>query len=144
MTPTQLLFSFSGRINRAKYWLIALVFIVVSVIAIALALFAGGMGTAIVVGFILYIPMLWIALAVGAKRLHDRNKSGWWMLLFYIAPGILQTTAEYVGDMGFVLNIIGTALGIWGLIELGLLRGTEGANQYGPDPLQPNLGTQPA
>ncbi|TGR16409.1 DUF805 domain-containing protein, partial [Mesorhizobium sp. M8A.F.Ca.ET.197.01.1.1] len=48
-----------------------------------------------------------------AKRWHDRNKSGWWTLI-----GLIP--------------IIG---GIWLLIELGILEGTRGANQYGPDPL---------
>jgi hypothetical protein len=47
-----------------------------------------------------------------AKRYHDRDKSAWWILIC-------------------LLPIIG---GIWQLIELGCLRGTEGSNDYGPDP----------
>jgi hypothetical protein len=42
---------------------------------------------------ILYIPLIWIGLAIGAKRLHDRDKSAWWLLVFYAAPGILSTPA---------------------------------------------------
>ena len=33
---------------------------------------------------IVVIPMLVSGIAVGIKRLHDRNKSGWWLLLFYL------------------------------------------------------------
>lgn len=35
----------------------------------------------------------------------------------------------------FAYRGVELAIGIWGLIELGLLRGTEGQNQYGPDPM---------
>jgi hypothetical protein len=55
---------------------------------------------------------MWICLAVMAKRYHDRGKSAWWILIFLIP-------------------IVG---GIWQWIELGLLRGDEGSNDYGPDP----------
>jgi uncharacterized membrane protein YhaH (DUF805 family) len=57
--------------------------------------------------------LLYPSLALYAKRWHDRGKSGWWTLI-----GLIP--------------VIG---GIWILIELGILRGTNGPNQYGPDPL---------
>ena len=55
----------------------------------------------------------WISIAVAVKRYHDRNKSGWWVLIVFVP-------------------IIG---GLWYLIECGFLRGTPGPNNYGPDPL---------
>ena len=60
----------------------------------------------------LYVPLIWISLALGVKRWHDRNKSGWWVLIGMIP-------------------IIGP---LWQFIEAGCMRGTVGANQYGPDP----------
>ena len=30
------------------------------------------------------------ALAVRRKRLHDRNKSAWWLLLFYVVPMLIS------------------------------------------------------
>src|SRR5262245_65137523 len=56
---------------------------------------------------ILYIPLVWIGLAIGAKRLHDRDKSVWWLLVFYLLPGILSSAGNEVGDVGvIVLHII--------------------------------------
>ena len=37
--------------------------------------------------------------------------------------------------LGAVVALIGFAVSIWAIVELGILRGTIGANQYGPDPL---------
>jgi uncharacterized membrane protein YhaH (DUF805 family) len=56
---------------------------------------------------------LWPAIAIGAKRCHDRNKSGWFLLIFLIP-------------------VLGA---LWLLIELGFLRGTVGSNRFGPDHL---------
>ena len=56
--------------------------------------------------------LAWTHLAVFVKRWHDRDKSGWWMLINLI-PGIGQ---------------------LWTLIECGFLDGTVGPNTYGPDP----------
>ena len=75
----------------------------------AAALATKGMIPIIIVSLLFLYP----ALAVYAKRWHDRGKSGWWTLI-----GLVP--------------IIG---GIWLLVELGFLRGTEGPNQYGNDPL---------
>ena len=45
--------------------------------------------------FIAFTVVSWIsAFAVGVKRLHDRDKSGWWILLFYLAPSVLGSIAN--------------------------------------------------
>jgi uncharacterized membrane protein YhaH (DUF805 family) len=147
MPLSQLLFSFQGRLNRKPYWLTTLaiiaVFLVIIVLLIALAGGLGaltggasGLGAALIVLLIVYIPLLWIGLALGAKRLHDRNKSGWWLLVFWILPGVLQGIGDQIGTLGIVLMVAAFALSIWGLVEIGFLRGTVGPNQYGPDPLE--------
>jgi uncharacterized membrane protein YhaH (DUF805 family) len=59
---------------------------------------------------------VWPGIAVGAKRFHDRGKSGWFLLIFLIP-------------------IIGL---LWLPIELGFFRGTVGRNRFGPDPLVSN------
>ena len=120
-----LLFGFHGRANRAKFWLVALGIFVVEVIIFAAlggttamstdpqqAMANMGPGVGIVL-FVFGVVALWISLAVAVKRYHDRNKSGWWVLIVFVP-------------------IIG---GIWYLIECGFLRGTPGPNDYGPDPL---------
>ena len=107
------LFSFKGRNNRAKFWIIQL--------AIAAILFFAAMFDLTIsdgeIGVIYIIAVLIIlipSLANQVKRWHDRNKSGWWIFIALIP-------------------IIGS---IWALIETGFLRGTDGPNPYGPDPLK--------
>ncbi len=135
MTPRfsimQYLFSFQGRINRAKYWaffglsiLVNLLFVAISsILAMAFAN-AGDPDAAqtasIIVSLlqlILVVPYVVAWLAISVKRWHDRNKSGWWILI-----GLIP--------------LIGP---IWIFVECGCLRGTEGDNRFGPDPLSPGL-----
>jgi len=120
-----LLFSFQGRVNRAKFWLINLGVIVAEAIVFGVA---GGsamitddpanmtmpsFGLLGIIGVLVFIVLFWVSLAVAVKRWHDRNKSGWWVFIALVP-------------------VIG---GIWYLVECGFLPGTTGANNYGPDPL---------
>ena len=125
------LFSFEGRINRAKYWaffglsiLLMLAFTAVAaVLGIALAdpkdpSAAQIVGTILgLLQMILFLPYMVAAFAIGVKRWHDRGKSGWWILIGFIP-------------------LIGP---IWTFIECGCLKGTQGDNRFGPDPLAPRL-----
>jgi uncharacterized membrane protein YhaH (DUF805 family) len=137
MPMSQLLFSFSGRVNRRPYWLtsIAMLLLIVILVGIVFMLMDISLSLFVVLG-VLYIPLLWIAFAIGAKRLHDRDKSAWWLLLFYILPSILSNVADSTSGLGILLWLISTALSIWAFVELGCLRGTVGPNRFGPDPLQ--------
>ena len=140
---TQLLFSFQGRLNRKPYWLTNIAVGIGAIVLVALALvmlgehkFAEAFATMALVA-ILYIPLLWVSLALGAKRLHDRNKSAWWLVLFYVAPGVASGIGDQMEYLGFVLHLVAFAITVWAFVELGCLRGTVGPNQYGPDPLEP-------
>jgi uncharacterized membrane protein YhaH (DUF805 family) len=122
---TNLLFSFQGRANRAKFWLVALGIFVIEIILFAAILgpvatsadpqqaLAGIGPIAHIVMFVFVVVAAWVSLAVGVKRFHDRNKSGWWVLVNFV---------PLIGNL-------------WYLIECGFLRGTPGPNDYGPDPL---------
>ena len=149
MDWTTLLFGFTGRINRGKYWLAALIYMAAWTTFIACSLvwlgglnidnllsFAGAGLMIWLIGFILFIAGTWSGLAVGIKRLHDRDKSGWWILLFWLGPSILGSwpAATDIGG-GFMLSLAAAAIAIWAFVELGCLRGSPGPNQYGPDPL---------
>jgi uncharacterized membrane protein YhaH (DUF805 family) len=143
MSMTQLLFSFQGRLNRKPYWLTNIAVGIGAIVLVALALvmlgehkFAEAFATMALVA-ILYIPLLWVSLALGAKRLHDRNKSAWWLVLFYVAPGVASGIGDQMEYLGFVLHLVAFAITVWAFVELGCLRGTVGPNQYGPDPLEP-------
>jgi uncharacterized membrane protein YhaH (DUF805 family) len=139
-----LFFKFNGRTNRGKFWIAMLVYAAINIV---LAIFGYATDQSPVfqaVNGILSIVILISSIAVGVKRLHDRDKSGWYLLLFYLVPGILATIAIMVGTFMEDSTIIATLLGllafaicVWAFIELGCLRGTIGVNRYGPDPVAP-------
>jgi uncharacterized membrane protein YhaH (DUF805 family) len=162
-------FGFSGRINRGRFWLLSIMLIVFSilawVVALLVALFILGLNVAdgwslpgldqpdklirmildyAVVFIILLGAMIaiWVSsLAIGVKRLHDRNKSGWWIIVFYILPWVLGSAANAVDRLGndtltLIVSLIGIVCALWGLMVLGFLRGTRGPNNFGPDPRQ--------
>jgi uncharacterized membrane protein YhaH (DUF805 family) len=129
-----LLCTFQGRINRAKYWIAAVIYVAAMLIA-GLLSFVLGFGVLwFVVGGVIYIAVVISGIAVGIKRLHDRDKSGWWLLVFYVGPSVLGGLGTSTGFQ-VVFAIASFALALWAFVELGCLRGTAGANQYGPDSL---------
>ncbi len=119
-----LLFSFKGRAHRAHWWAATGALIGLGLIVVLPLLAAAGAGVeepdfgsdevsgvAVLVILAVYLLILWVSLAIGVKRWHDRDKSGAWMFLALIPFGSL-----------------------WILIECGFLPGTDGPNQYGGDP----------
>lgn len=132
------MFGFRGRINRAKYWLALLIyFIALFALYVLVSLFFSFPTYLLGLVLIFSVPMIPIivsSIAVAIKRLHDRNKRGWWLLVFYFLPGVIGNIGPYTGvDIMFQLGSLG--LSIWTLVELGFLRGTSRRNPYGPDPL---------
>ncbi len=118
------LFSFDGRLGRAPYWLALLAVLLIDSVVFGIV---GGLelfdGDALAVepgslswpwALLVVPPSLWIGLVVSVKRWHDRNKSGWWVLV----------------------NLVPVVGWLWQLIECGFLRGTTGPNRFGQDPLR--------
>lgn len=158
----RLLFVFHGRIGRAGCWLYTAIALPLSLLLV-LAFWAyalsvpgayenggttpppGGWLGAIgaIVYFSLLTALLVSGLAVMVKRLHDRDKASWWIAVFVLLPDTLFGLAQYLADSAtltngsaiFAVQFAAAAFSAWGLIELGILRGTVGANRFGPDPL---------
>jgi uncharacterized membrane protein YhaH (DUF805 family) len=140
----QLFFNFNGRVNRAKFWIAALIFAAIHVVMAVLDYITDQNVVIQALNGMLSIVILISGIAVGAKRLHDRNKSGWYLLLFYFLPGVLAALSVLIGEfvedssiIATVLALAAFALVVWAFIEMGCLRGTIGVNQYGPDPVAP-------
>jgi uncharacterized membrane protein YhaH (DUF805 family) len=140
----QFMFGASGRINRAKYWRSFLIYIVAGVMTAVILFTAAGIAAPlfIIMVVLVLIPWLLWGFSFTTERLHDRNKSAWWLVVFYLAPGVLgqiEKGAWFAGAAGtvlhYVLALAAFALTIWGFVEIGCLRGTAGSNTYGPDPL---------
>ena len=139
-----LFFKFNGRTNRGKFWLAVLIFAVINVALAILGYMTDQSGGFQAINGMLTIVILICSIAVGVKRLHDRNKPGWYLLLFYLVPTILVTIGILIGavmdDSTLIASVLGLAafaIGVWAFVEMGCLRGTIGANQYGPDPVAP-------
>ena len=141
MNLINLLFSYQGRINRGKFWLAVLMFVIFSII-IGLLLIIPVLGW--ILAGIGYVAMLVASIFVTIKRLHDRNKPGWWVVIFCVLPMILSSASAYIAydaeeqtSVSMLLSLVSLAISLWAFVELGCLRGTIGPNQYGADPIAP-------
>jgi uncharacterized membrane protein YhaH (DUF805 family) len=153
MTLQKILFSFEGRIGRRTYWLATLALIVaVQVLTFAPFLLDSEAAAVLLLALtsqLVWLLSLWPMLAVGAKRLHDRNKNGWWLLVFWLLPFALVVGGFSIalfddprtgrsGDFstGVILVLASLPPALWGIVELGILPGTMGPNRYGADAAQ--------
>ncbi len=106
------LYSFDGRIGRQSYWLRGLLFWSFNILAAILFAVAGDAGSAtiplVLLASVAYIACFFGSLATTVRRLHDRGRSGWFMLIALIP-----------------------LVGIWLIIEVGFLSGEPGENLYG-------------
>jgi len=100
-------FNFQGRATRAEYWWWFLFIVIADVL---LGFIDSILGTGFI-GSLFGLAMIIPGLAVGARRLHDIGKSGWWQLLWF---AIL---------VGWII------LWVWAIRQ-----GNRGQNQYGLDP----------
>jgi len=106
-------FDFRSRSTRAEYW-----WWVLFVILTQQALNVVNIRIGILFGLAVLIP----GLALGTRRLHDINKSGWWLLMWF---GI------FLIRFGIFLIVPVIVLIAWHT-----KRSDEGTNKYGPDPRQ--------
>jgi uncharacterized membrane protein YhaH (DUF805 family) len=142
-----LLFKFSGRIGRGEFWLAWLAYAIVYLVLNIVGALSDSMTLAALSSMITIVTFI-SSIAVGIKRLHDRDKSGWYVLLLYVAPTVLfliglmiGTTRDGATTLAYGLWLIALAISIWGFVELGCRRGTVGGNPYGPDPVAPRPAT---
>ena len=115
MSISKLLFSTEGRIPRSIYWYYTLgysgAYAVATFIDAAFGTFDDSSVLGLFSGLLSLVGII-TGLAVAIKRCHDRDHSGWYLL---------------IGLIPF--------LNLWVVIELAFLKGTYGYNKYGPDPL---------
>ena len=97
--------TFEGRAIRSEYWWFALFAFGASLIA---SLIGGAIGAGNVLSVLVNLALLLPGIAVGVRRLHDTDRSGWWWLIVFVPV------------VGFIV-----------LIVFMCLEGTEGANRYG-------------
>jgi uncharacterized membrane protein YhaH (DUF805 family) len=96
---------FAGRASRSEYWYWVLFVTIVAIIAAVIDVIVFPGSEIRPLNTITSLALLLPGLAVAARRLHDLNQRGWWLLMFPF---------------------------VWGAF---FWKGTEGPNRFGPDPL---------
>jgi len=154
MTAVKTCFSkyatFSGRAQRSEFWWWVLF----------------GFVTNLILGLIPFVGLIWSLallipnLAVTARRLHDTDRSGWWMLAPYgfallaffvtmggaMMGGGMGPDGPMVGGGGFFGAILGFVTAVMFIVLLVwlIMRGTDGPNRFGADPLAGAADEDPA
>jgi uncharacterized membrane protein YhaH (DUF805 family) len=106
--------NFSGRAQRSAYWYWTLFAFIASAIALAIDALIFGVnleGGLNIVQTIVGLALLLPSLAVSIRRLHDLDRTGWWILIALTGIGAILLIIWYV------------------------MKGTDGPNRFGPDPL---------
>jgi uncharacterized membrane protein YhaH (DUF805 family) len=134
---------FTGRASRPEYWWYVLALVVAFIVV---RIVEGIVGVSHMI-FLSYGPLsalLWLAtivpsLAVGARRLHDTDRSGWWLLIC-VVPYALMALTGVLAVMGGGLLMFFGMMGLIGVVALigalvllyfMVLPGTPGQNRFG-------------
>ena len=94
---------FSGRSRRSEYWYFTLFYLVIAIVLSVLdgIVFGGsvdGKGTPVLSGLFM-LAMLLPSIAVGIRRLHDTDRSGWWLLMGLVPlVGVIVLIVFFVQD----------------------------------------------
>ena len=106
-------FDFRSRSTRAEYWWWLLFIVLAGIVLAVVDNLTGTMGMfddSGLLGFLFELATLVPSFALGARRLHDINRTGWWLLLWFVLV------------IGWIVLIV------WAI-----KRGDECPNKYGPD-----------
>lgn len=115
------------------------------------AVTAAAMRTGAIASLIMVVIFAYPTTALMVKRLHDRDRPTILAYVFW-TPTVLNVILGLLGlsfaltevngvpvaapsTLSWIVSLLGFVIGIWALVELGILKGTDGSNQYGPDPL---------
>jgi uncharacterized membrane protein YhaH (DUF805 family) len=103
--------NFRDRACRSEYWYWILFTVIVSIVA---SIIDSMLDIQLVTGIFQLVTLL-PNLAIAVRRLHDTDRTGWWILLAFIPV------------IGFIVLLI------WFIAK-----GTDGPNRFGPDPIAAN------
>jgi uncharacterized membrane protein YhaH (DUF805 family) len=157
MLPFKKYAQFSGRSRRKEYWMWVLFIVIVSTVLrmieslLGLGPIGGGLNSTYSAGVggngplsgLFGLAVLVPGLAVAVRRLHDTNRSGWWMLALVgvAVAAIAAVVGVLFGAVGMTLVFVlvgGYVLAAIVLFVFMCLEGTRGPNRFGPDPKDPN------
>lgn len=141
------LFSFKGRLRRQHFWISWLILLGVGVVT----------GWIPVLGGLIALVAIWPNLAIGVKRLHDMGKSGWFVVIPWVAnivgvimifgavgAAVISNPQAFENeDPAVIMSMLGSMMGglsimllagLGFLLWIGLVDSQRGDNKYGPNP----------
>jgi uncharacterized membrane protein YhaH (DUF805 family) len=98
----EFLFNASGRVNRAKYWRSLIVFGVAGPFTAVILFTAAGIAAPLFMAMLVVVLIPWLiwGFVIHTERLHDRDKSAWWLLVLYALPALLGPVARMASFSG--------------------------------------------
>lgn len=121
--------TFSGRASRSEYWYFVLFVSLVAGVLVGIGFAAMNFetqepSTLSVIFFgaagLFYLGVLLPMISALVRRFHDRNISGWWVLGLIVLGAV-----PFVGFLASIASFV-----------ISVLKGTDGDNKFGPDPLK--------
>ena len=106
---------FNGRAARPEYWWFLLINVIIA--AVLNLVFSAIGGRSNIVSDLYSLAVLLPSLGVAIRRLHDTNRTGWWVLL------------SFIPIIGWIVLIVFLATA-----------SDPGPNNYGPNPQNPDAG----
>lgn len=147
---------FSGRSSRSEFWFFVLFLVIILIVAMLIDQLALGSTGPGILYFIVALAHIIPGIAVSVRRLHDIDRTGLWVLLFWLAPllvwliGLIMMGGSIMMMMGGsdTAAVAGIATMGAGFLFMALFNlviaivalvfyvtpGTPGANTYGPPP----------
>ncbi len=126
---------FKGRIGRARFWGLTGICILAFIAAFYAVVVTANQTSrapanvpatiAAIAGVFVFVAACVAVFVVGIWRLHDRGKSGFWIILYYATPFILVLLAIDPEGQRIMLDCIALAISIWAIIDLGILEAGE-------------------
>ena len=136
--------TFKGRASRSEYWWYMLFASLISLLGAVIASTLYGDPSELTLFDIVWLLIFLPGLAVGIRRLHDVNKSGWW-LIFPLASLILTPVISLFEEHGLMDSAIGISISLLFLfgfliglyvLYLAIKKSDSGENQYGKNPVE--------
>ena len=137
--PFKRYFDFSGRSSRAEYWYFTALMWFLSLLILLGEMMLGkaAEGVLAVLNSLFGLVTLIPSLAVAVRRLHDINRSGFVLLKYGFAVGVilvLLVPAAFLGTFGVGLLVLAAIVVCVKFLILMVLEGDPGPNLYGPNP----------
>lgn len=140
------LYRFTGRARRRTYWAVSIAGSLVMLTGVGLLMQPEFEDSLVLVALacLAVFAALPAMLAVSVRRLHDRNRSGWWAAFYWGAPAIFGPGVDGSGSLILglhetlqaALTLLSSGVSVWALVDLGILGGRD-PNRFGDNPKSP-------